>query len=305
MSLGGADLNLLVPLKVLLEEGNVTRAAERLRLSQPTLSAALARLRRRFDDELLVRVGRTYELTPFARDLLPEVQNAVRLLERALDLEDAFDPRTSRRTFRLAMSDYAVAVLHEPLVKLVEAQAPGVRLAIDHIGPEILASDQTLLNRDAVIAPMGLGFPGISRALWTDRMVLIADRSNRHLQDGHLTLHDLAELPHAVADFGPGAMTPVDRVFGELNVVPRVAVHVYRFLPLPFVIEGTDMVAVVPERLARIHTGPGKPLVMVEPPFGEVPLTEGYFFTEDKTHDSAHQWLFARLHAVANTLTRA
>ena len=95
MALGGTDLNLLLPLKVLLEEGNVTRAGQRLELSQPAMSAALARLRRRFDDELLVRAGRDYELTPFARDLLPEVQHAVRLLARALNLEDEFDPATS------------------------------------------------------------------------------------------------------------------------------------------------------------------------------------------------------------------
>ena len=92
MALGGTDLNLLLPLKVLLEEGNVTRAGQRLELSQPAMSAALARLRRRFDDELLARAGRDYELTPFARDLLPEVQHALRLMGAALHLEDEFDP---------------------------------------------------------------------------------------------------------------------------------------------------------------------------------------------------------------------
>jgi DNA-binding transcriptional LysR family regulator len=86
MALGGTDLNLLLPLKVLLEEGNVTRAGQRLELSQPAMSAALARLRLWFDDELLVRAGRDYELTPLARELLPEVQHAVRLLARALEL---------------------------------------------------------------------------------------------------------------------------------------------------------------------------------------------------------------------------
>src|SRR6476646_9084382 len=115
MALGGTDLNLLLPLKVLLEEGNVTRAGQRLSLSQPTMSAALARLRRRFDDELLVRSGRDYELTPFARDLLPEVQHAVRLVSAALGVEEEFDPSTSRHTFHLTMSDYAIAIMHEPL----------------------------------------------------------------------------------------------------------------------------------------------------------------------------------------------
>src|SRR5438128_379798 len=136
MALGGTDLNLLLPLKVLLEEGNVTRAGQRLELSQPAMSAALARLRRRVDDELLVRAGRDYEPTPFARELRPEVQHALRLMGSALHLEEEFDPATSARTFRLAMSDYAIVVVHEPLVRLVESAAPGVRLSIGHLGPD-------------------------------------------------------------------------------------------------------------------------------------------------------------------------
>ena len=125
MALGGTDLNLLVQLKVLLEEGNVTRAGQRLSLSQPTMSAALARLRRKFNDELLTRSGRDYELTPLAVELLPEVQRAVRLMSRALQVEESFDPVRSDRTFRMMMSDYAIAVIHEQLVARVSVLAPG------------------------------------------------------------------------------------------------------------------------------------------------------------------------------------
>ncbi len=303
MALGGVDLNLLLPLKVLLEEGNVTRAGQRLELSQPAMSAALARLRRRFDDELLVRAGRDYELTPFARDLLPEVQHALRLMGRALDLEDEFDPATSSRTFRLSMSDYAISVVHEPLVRLVATEAPGVRLSIDHLGPDARTSDRVLLDHDALIAPLGFGFPGESRPLWRDRMVVLADRSNPRLVDGRLTLQDLAALPHAVAGFGPGILTPVDRAFGEHGIDRRIALEVYGFLPLPFVIEGTTMVAVVPELLARMHLRERGPLVLVEPPFGEVLLAEGYWFAADRLSDPAHRWLFSRLDAVADELT--
>jgi DNA-binding transcriptional LysR family regulator len=302
MALGGTDLNLLLPLKVLLEEGNVTRAGQRLELSQPAMSAALARLRRRFDDELLVRAGRDYELTPFARDLLPEVQHAVRLMGAALQLEDEFDPSTSQRTFRLTMSDYAIAVVHEPLVRMVEAEAPGVSLRIGHLGPESRSSDRVLLDNDALIAPLGFGFPGISRPLWRDRMVVMADRHNPRLADGRLTMSDLADLPHAVGSFGPGVLTPVDRVFGEHDIQRHVALQVFGFLPLPFVIEGTDMVAVVPEMLARMHLRPGGAVVLVEPPFGEVLLPEGYWFAQDRLSDPAHRWLFSRLDAVRDQL---
>jgi DNA-binding transcriptional LysR family regulator len=302
MALGGTDLNLLLPLKVLLEEGNVTRAGHRLDLSQPAMSAALARLRRRFDDELLVRAGRDYELTPFARDLLPEVQEAVRLLGTALELEDEFDPATSRRAFRLTMSDYAISVLHEPLVRLVEAEAPGVQLSIGSLGPESRTADRALVENDALVAPLGFGFPGTVRPLWTDRMVLLADRCNSRLVDGRLTVDDLARLPHAVCGFGNGTPTPEDRVFGQLKLERRIVLQVYGFLPLPFVIEGTDLVAVVPELLARTHVCAGSSLVLVEPPFGELLLSEGYWFAENRVSDPAYRWLFSRLDAVGAEL---
>jgi DNA-binding transcriptional LysR family regulator len=303
VTLGGTDLNLLLFLRVLLEEGNVTRAGTRLQVGQPAMSAALAKLRRRFDDELLVRTGRSYELTPLARDLLPEVQHAVRLMSRALDLEARFDAAVSERSFRLAMSDYAIAVLHEPLVRLLSGTAPGVRLIIEHIGPDARSSGRVLLDNDALITPLGFGFPGEARPLWRDRMVVIADRRNPRLTDGGLTLADLAELPHATAAFGTGVLTPVDRVFGELGIDRRIMLQVAGFLPLAFVIEGTDMVAVVPEKLARLHLGGGR-VVMVEPPFGEVVLAEGYRYTRDRLSDPAHRWLFARFDELAEELAK-
>jgi DNA-binding transcriptional LysR family regulator len=305
MALGGTDLNLLVPLKVLLEEGNVTRAGQRLELSQPAMSAALARLRRRFDDELLVRAGRDYELTPFARDLLPEVQHAVRLMGRALQLEEEFDPATSTRSFRMAMSDYAIAVVHEPLLRLMGETAPGVRLTVENLGPESRSSDRVLLDYDALIAPLGFGFPGESRPAWRDRMVLIADRANPRLRDGALTLDDLAELPHAVPSFGPGVLTPADRAFGELGIERRVALQVTGFLPLPFVIAGTSLIALVPEKLARIVARDASRVVLVEPPFDEVVLAEGYWFAGDRLSDPAHRWFFDRLDEVAREIASA
>jgi DNA-binding transcriptional LysR family regulator len=303
MALGGTDLNLLLSLKVLLEEGNVTRAGQRLALSQPAMSAALARLRRKFDDELLTRSGRDYELTPFAVELLPEVQHALRVMGKALRVEEVFDPTTSERTFRLTMSDYAIAVLHDPLVTRVRELAPGVRLRIDHLGPDARSSDRILHEYDVTVAPLGFGFPGLSRPLWRDRMVCLVDASHPRLKDGALTLDDLRELPHAVAAFGPGILTPVDRVFGEVGIERRIQVSVFGFLPLPFVVEGTELVAVVPERLALMHVGEGAPVAMVEPPFGEVVLAEGYWFGRDRLADPAHQWLFARLDEVGEALS--
>lgn len=304
MPLSGSDFNLILPLKVLLEERNVTRAGQRLNLGQPAMSAALARLRRRFDDELLVRAGRDYELTPLASDLLPEAQRAVRLMGVALRVGDEFEPRTSRRTFRLAMSDYAIAVVHEPLVRIVQAEAPGVRLSIGPLGPDALTSDRVLTDNDVVIAPLGFGFPGVSRPMWRDRMVVLADRDNPRLVTGRMILKDLAELPHAVTSFGPGIVTPPDRVFGELGIERHVALQVYGFLPLLFAIEGTERIALIPELLARMRVSGDGRLVTVQPPFGDVILSEGYWFEENRSADPANRWLMGCLDAVGDELSR-
>ncbi len=167
------------------------------------MSAALARPRRRFDDELLTRSGRDYELTPFAVELLPEVQHAPRLIGRALDVEEIFEPATSRHTFRLMMSDFAIAVVHEPLVQRVSEHAPGVRLEIDHMGTEIRSSDRIRVRRAGGAA--GVRVPGESRPLWRDRMVCLVDAHHPRLSSGGLTLEDLATLRHATAPFGRGS----------------------------------------------------------------------------------------------------
>src|SRR5262245_27942392 len=135
--LSSIDLNLLITLGALLEERNLTRAGEKTNMSQPAMSGALARLRRHFDDELLVRDGRQYQLTPLAQRLLPGVRDALRQVERTLQARPQFDPASSGRTFSMAMSDYAVTVLVDPLLRRVQELAPGVGLTVSPIPPDM------------------------------------------------------------------------------------------------------------------------------------------------------------------------
>jgi DNA-binding transcriptional LysR family regulator len=304
MSLGGTDLNLLNALRVLLEEVNVTHAGRRLNMGQPTMSGALARLRRQFGDELLVRSGREYELTPLAQELLPVVQRAQRLLSQALMIGETFEPSTSRRVFRFALSDYALAVLYEPLVRRVSEQAPNLFLEFDPISTDARESDREILDHDVLIGPMGYGFPGIEEMFFRDRMVCIVDKGNTRLTDASLTLETLSQLPHAIATFGRNNLTPADRILGELGVTRRVQVAVTGWMALPFVIEGTDMVAVVPSRLAERFCTPDGPIAVIEPPFGEVDLIEGFWCQEAKLAEPAHQWLVSVLRDVADELAR-
>jgi DNA-binding transcriptional LysR family regulator len=127
MHLANLDLNLLVPLDALLRERSVTRAAASLGLSQPSLSSSLARLRRHFNDELLVRVGNSYELTPMAVQLRRRTEAALVSVERAFATESVFTPATSQREYRIVASDYPMAVLGGPVGRLLAERAPGIR----------------------------------------------------------------------------------------------------------------------------------------------------------------------------------
>ena len=301
MSLGGTDLNLVIALKALLEEGNVTKAGAKIGKSQPAMSTALARLRRHYKDELLVRVGRDYELTPFAKALIPSVQQTVSSVECALDIGRRFDPATSTHSFQFVATDYAITVLAEPLLRRVSELAPGVRLEFDTIPMDMHESERGLMHVDAMIAPLGFGFRGSYEPLFRDRFVCVVDPANPRLRDGRLDLADLEELPHAVRSCGGTHVAPADRVLDELGVRRRVQVTTVGWLPLPFLVPGTDLVAIMPERLAQ---GVAVPLGLrvAEPPFGRVELIETLWWHPDRAAAPEHAWLRRTLTEVAACL---
>lgn len=298
MGLGGSDLNLLVALRTLLEEVNVTRAGDRLGTTQPVMSGVLARLRRQYKDELLVRVGREYELTPLARALIPQVQEAMPLIEEALLFGRNFEAAASDRVFTIALSDYAITVLNESLHATLARLAPKVRLNLQPIPFDMHSQPRALLDVDFLVAPLGFSFHGDSLPLFTDRFVCVVDPANRRLRNGRLTVEDLAALPHARPMFGRTHLTPVDRRLSEMNIDIRSGVRAQGWLPLPFLVAGTDMVAVVPERLAaRLAALAG--VRVVELPCPEISLTESLWWHPSRAGDPALRWLRGVIRDVA------
>jgi DNA-binding transcriptional LysR family regulator len=286
MSLGGTDLNLMVALHALLEEVNVTRAGDRIGMTQPAMSSALARLRRHYGDELLVRVGRGYELTPLAHALLPDVQRAMPLIESAFQLGERFVAPTSDRRFSVAMSDYALTVLHGPLTRRVAAEAPAVSLDVCSL-PAETDLDHLLLEYDFVVA-LGGELPGNGLPLFRDRFVCAVDAGNPRVADGVLSAADFAASPHAVAELG------LDRDLSIQGIARTALVRSYGWLTLPFLIAGTDLVAVLPERLARRICR--LPAIEVVPfPLEQAGLTATLWWHPNREHDPAHGWLLALL----------
>src|SRR5215218_10519192 len=154
VNLASLDLNLLVSLDALLQERSVTRAAARMGLSQPALSASLARLRRHFGDELLTRVGNEYRLSPLAAQLKELARLALSGVERVFTAQPEFDPASSRREFSLLVSDYIVAVLGDTIAELLAEEAPHARLRfIANTPAAVDRADQLLLSTDLLVLP--------------------------------------------------------------------------------------------------------------------------------------------------------
>jgi DNA-binding transcriptional LysR family regulator len=290
VDLAKLDLNLLVTLDAVLREVSVTKAAAELGVSQPAVSAALARLRRHFDDPLLRRSGNSYVLTPLAVLLKRHTDVALSTVQRVFDARPAFDPAAEEREFRVLASDYAMAVLGEGLGALLDERAPGVRLRMEHHTPEIVehAADHLRLV-DGVLLPHGFltGLPFTD--LYEDGWMCLVSAGNRRVGD-ELTMELLADLPWAFTYFSPVAFTPAGRQLQMLGVEPRVQIVVESFLALPFVIAGTDRVALVQSRLVPRLTAAGDIRAMACP-FDAVPIAEALWWHPMYERDPAHAWL--------------
>lgn len=287
------DLNLLLALRALLEEENVSRAAERINVGQSSMSSALSRLRTQFNDELLVRVGRNYQLTPLARQLLPQVQLTIPLIENALGSGAPFDPATSTRVYHFMMSDYASLEL-APLFNRVRELAPNISIEITPL-PEIPTDSQRdLLSHDFIAAVPGIGIEGEHAELFVDHYVCIVDPGNPAVKKGSLSWEDFIVMPQAVSDFGRAHLTPAERRMRELGFSREAHVTTSSFLPLLSVIPGTDLVAVLPKRLADRFAALSD-IISVPAPFGEVEIHETLYWHQSHNSDPAHVWLREQL----------
>jgi DNA-binding transcriptional LysR family regulator len=297
--LANLDLNLLVALRELMRERSVTRAAQRLGVTQPAASAALSRLRRHFGDELLVREHGEYVLTPLGAQLAEQVEAVCAAAERLFAASNSFDPATSEREFTLVMADYTIMVMGEALSHAVAKAAPRARLHI-RLVRESLAADfaDGIRFVDGMVAPPTHGFalPDTSSAeLFVDRWVCVFDSDNPVLDGGgSLRLRDLAGLPWVAPYYRAGSpavnSVPVMRQFALLGLQPRIAVRVESYLAVPYFVAGTDRVALMQERLAT-RLAAASNLRVVECPGDAEPIVESLWWHRHYEDDAAHAWL--------------
>ncbi len=288
------DLNLLIVLDALLEERNLTRAGERVGMTQPAVSGALTRLRELFDDPLLEREGRGFLLTPRAESLIPAVAECMASVHRTFDILPTFEPATSTRTFLVSASDYVLAEITSPLLSLLEAEAPHTRVAFDGLPVEAVVSPVDLLRRDITIAGTGRGVPGKRVSLFSDRFVCLVAADNPALDDGMLSLEALKRMRYVRSVFGSHVSTHVDDMLGAAGIVPRTALTVQGFMSVPFAVAGTSWAGWVPERTANRYAAT-LGLVIARTPIAPSVLIEAAHWHPSKSDDLALQWLVQKL----------
>ena len=290
VNLARLDLNLLVSLDALLSERSVTRAAVQMGLSQPALSASLARLRRHFGDDLLTRVGNEYRLTPLAAQLKERVRIALTGVERVFTAQDEFDPGSSTREFTLLVSDYVVAILGDTLAELLTEEAPHTRLRLTPHSPALVErADQVLLTTDLLLLPHGFVTDLSHRDLYRDEWVCVLATDNPVAGDG-LTIGHLETLPWVVTYHGQTASTPAARQLRMLGIEPHVQVVNESFLTVPSLIAGSERVALLQRRLVdQLPLNAG--IRALPCPFEVTPLIEAMWWHPVYDDDPEHAWL--------------
>ncbi|WP_249673590.1 LysR family transcriptional regulator [Pseudomonas abieticivorans] len=282
------DLNLLVTLDVLLAELNVTRAAQRLNFSQPSVSVHLAKLRDIFDDPLLLPGPRGMRATARADALREPLRQALAALEFAVAPASPFDPAQARDTWRVAASDYSESTILLPALNGLRRQAPGTRLAVVHVVPARLARQAEQGEVDLAFHTSDDAPAGLHRRLLFKERYVLAGRAGHPRLSAAPTLAQFCALDHViVSPDGAGFSGVTDQALAHAGLTRKVALSVPHFLFVLSALASTDLVAMVPARLVR-----GNPALQVAEPPVTVPGYEMAMLWPERCHrDPAHQWL--------------
>lgn len=284
------DLNLLVSLDALLTERSVTRAAERLHLSQPALSASLGRLRTHFNDKILARTGNTYELTPLAVRLSELTPTALDSARRVFDSQAEWNPTKSTREFTVLGSDYGFATIGAAVSKLAAEAAPGVRFRFRMHNPSIVEDAIAQLRSvDAMMIPHGFLSDLPYSDLFTDEWRIICAANNDAVGQ-ELTMENMAELPWVFTYLSRSAFTSASRQIRELGIEPTVAAVVEGFHVLPHFVAGTNRLALIQKRLTDLIF-PQEGLRLLEAPFDATPISAALWWHPTHNSDPEHAWM--------------
>jgi DNA-binding transcriptional LysR family regulator len=279
-------------------EQNVTKAAVRLHLSQPAVSAQLNRLRHEFDDLLLIPAQRGMTPTAKAIELLDPLRQALDQVRATVATHRNFDPAKAKLTVTIACTDYLQAAVVKPLVVELRTRAPGVRVALRNLDMPQLEAQMARGDVDLVLMTPQVAPPGLrTRHLFDERYVLIGRRKHPRLRDG-ITVEEFSKLEHVIVSLGGGSfVTPVDSALAALGYRRNAVLSAASFLFVPEIVSGSDFVALVPERLVRDRADK---LKVMDCPFPVEGFAVGMVWHERSHGHSGQRWIREAIASLIN-----
>ncbi|WP_231610718.1 LysR family transcriptional regulator [Rhodococcus sp. CX] len=299
------DLNLLVVLDALLAECNVTRAAQRLHMSQPATSTALARLRKQLEDPILVKDGRSLRPTPRALALVEPLRSVLATVERSILSPPDFDPARDSRVFTVLAGDYAEVALLRVLMKSDRYRTTAVQFDLRPVTGRSLAAfhrhdvDLAILPDHLLEQPQ---FDRCGRALvLTDRFVGAVWTAHPH-RGTELTPEVLARYPLLSYAAHDGS-SQIDRSLARVGVYARVGATTANVAVMPYALEETHLVTLIPARLASRLVGSAD-IRILEPTFPLAPVRQYAVWHEVHESDPAHTWLRGQIMEMSARVAR-
>ena len=290
MELSDVDLNQLVMFQHLMVERRVSRVAEKMGLTQPAISNALAKLRRLFGDELFVRTPAGMMPTPFAEQLAEPVGQALGMIHGGLNQHRAFDPATVRRAVTVGMTDIGEIVFLPALVDRLRRDAPGISLNTVRNSATNLRDDMEAGKVDLAIGPLPQLKAGFfQRRLFRQRYVCLF-RKGHPIERKRVSLADFKAAEHLTVVSAGTGHGKVDDLIRRAGIERNVRLTIPHFVSVGHILQRTDLVATVTERLAESLTAPFG--LTYRPHPVELPEIAINVFWHAKVHRSpAHQWL--------------
>ncbi|WCT75132.1 LysR family transcriptional regulator [Sphingomonas naphthae] len=307
MHLQGLDLNLLVALDALLSEKNVTRAAERINISQPGMSAALQKLRYFFDDPLLERVGRNMELTNRGR-MLAEPTKLI--LSQIRDLNEEarrFEPSEASRIFRIAATTFCAEILATPLIRKLQELAPRISVQFEDLSNDTVRriSDGQIDFAITISARIIESFDNLSESLaseklFTDRFVVAISRDHRFSGDA-ISFDEFCDMPYIETRFAGVIAGVSEQLLRQQPRQPHVCAWLPNFQLTLDAIGQTNMVTLLPSLLVELK-GDRYNVRTLPVPFAMPDLEERLFWHTRNNSDPGHSWMSSLLRNVITEL---
>ncbi len=286
MQLAKIDLNLFIVFEVIYREGNLTRAARILNITQPAVSNALSRLRNSLDDPLFERYGDRMKPTAFAENLIGPVRESLWLLNNGLMSKSHFDPRETRKVIRISMSDLSSALLLPTLLPALREQAPGIVLETRYVPQDEVVENLTSFHLDFSIQAPQIMDQRLQNQLLLSNDYVCMVRKDHPVVHQNMTLDVYLKLNHIHTSSRPKGPGHVDLALNRIGEKRKIAVRLQNYLVAPELVKVTDLALTIPRKLAANFD-----LVTFELPFKVPEKALHLYWSTAKEEDPANQWL--------------